>query len=191
MYKKNEIYTISNLLSFLRLLMAIPFWILIGNINEPGVRSVVAALAIIGALTDWLDGFVARKRNEVTELGKIIDPLADKITIGAIIIRLYMVGEIAEYYFFLIIGRDLLIFIGGVIVSKMIGNILPSNILGKITVSVIGLVILLIFLEISRNSYLFLLFYYGSIILIIVSFFAYVYRAVEYIKKENNNGVIR
>jgi len=185
MYKKNEIYTISNLLSFLRLLMAIPFWILIGNINEPGVRSIVAALAIIGALTDWLDGFVARKRNEVTELGKIIDPLADKITIGAIIIRLYMVGEIPEYYFFLIIGRDLLIFIGGVIVSKMIGKILPSNILGKITVSMIGMVILLIALEMSRTSYVFQFFYYGSIILIIVSFFAYVYRAVEYIRKEN------
>jgi cardiolipin synthase len=186
MYKKNEIYTISNLLSFLRLLMAIPFWILIGNINEPGVRSIVAALAIIGALTDWLDGFVARKRNEVTELGKIIDPLADKVAIGAIIIRLYMVGEIPdEYYFFLIIGRDLLIFIGGVIVSKMIGKVLPSNILGKITVSMIGMVILFIVLEMSRSSYVFQFFYYGSIILLIVSFFAYVYRAVEYIKKEN------
>jgi CDP-diacylglycerol--glycerol-3-phosphate 3-phosphatidyltransferase len=191
MYKKNEIYTISNLLSFLRLLMAIPFWILIGNINEPGVRSIIAALALIGALTDWLDGYVARKRNEVTELGKIIDPLADKITIGAIIIRLYMVGEIPEYYFFLIVGRDVLIFIGGIIVSKMIDKILPSNFLGKITVSVIGMVILLIFLEVSRNSYLFLFFYYGSIILIVVSFFAYIYRAFEYIKKENNNGVIR
>ena len=191
MYKKNEIYTISNLLSFLRLLMAIPFWILIENINEPGMRNVIAALAIIAALTDWLDGFVARKRNEVTELGKIIDPLADKIAIGAIIIRLYMVGEIPEYYFFLIIGRDLLIFLGGVIVSKMIGKILPSNILGKITVSMIGMVILLIVLEMSRSSYLFQFFYYGSIILIIVSFFAYVYRAVEYIKKDNNNGVIR
>jgi len=165
--------------------MAIPFWILIGNINEPGVRTIIAALVLIGALTDWLDGYVARKRNEVTELGKIIDPLADKITIGAIIIRLYMVGEIPEYYFFLIIGRDLLIFIGGIIVSKMIGKILPSNILGKITVSMIGMVILLIALEMSRNSYLFQFFYYGSIILIIVSFFAYVYRAVEYIKKEN------
>ncbi|MGB5892776.1 MAG: CDP-alcohol phosphatidyltransferase family protein [Ignavibacteriaceae bacterium] len=186
MYKKNEIYTISNLLSFLRLLMAIPFWILIGNINEPGTRNVIAALAIIAALTDWLDGFVARKRNEVTELGKIIDPLADKIAIGAIIIRLYMVGEIPEYYFYLIIGRDLLIFIGGVIVSKVIGKVLPSNILGKITVSMIGMVILLIVLEMSRSSYLFQFFYYGSIILIIVSFFAYVYRAVEYIKKENN-----
>jgi len=191
MYKKNEIYTISNLLSFLRLLMAIPFWILIGNINEPGVRSIVAALALIGALTDWMDGYVARKRNEVTELGKIIDPLADKITIGAIIIRLYMVGEIPQYYFFLIVGRDVLIFIGGIIVSKMIGKILPSNILGKITVSVIGMVILLIFIEVSRNSYLFLFFFYGSIILIVVSFFAYIYRAVEYIKKENNNGVVQ
>lgn len=164
--------------------MAIPFWILIGNINEPGIRNVIAALTVIGALTDWLDGYVARKRNEVTELGKIIDPLADKIAIGAIIIRLYMVGEIPEYYFFLIIGRDVLIFIGGVIVSKMIGKILPSNVLGKITVSMIGMVILLIVLEMSRNSYLFQFFYYGSIILIIVSFFAYVYRAVEYIKKE-------
>jgi len=164
--------------------MAIPFWILIGNINEPGVRTIIAVLAVIGALTDWLDGYVARKRNEVTELGKIIDPLADKITIGAIIIRLYMVGEIPEYYFFLIIGRDLLILIGGVIVSKMIGKVLPSNVLGKITVSMIGMVILLIVLEMSRSSYLFQFFYYGSIILLIVSFFAYIYRAVEYIKKE-------
>jgi len=164
--------------------MAIPFWILIGNINEPGVRTIIAVLAVIGALTDWLDGYVARKRDEVTELGKIIDPLADKIAIGAIIIRLYMVGEIPEYYFFLIIGRDLLIFIGGVIVSKMIGKVLPSNVLGKITVSMIGIVILLIVWEMSRNSYLFQFFYYGSIILMIVSFFAYVYRAVEYIKKE-------
>ncbi len=165
--------------------MAVPFWILIGNINEPGMRSVIAALAVIGALTDWLDGYIARKRNEVTDVGIIIDPLADKITIGAIIIRLYMVGEIPEYYFFLIIGRDLLIFIGGVIVSKMIGKVLSSNILGKITVSMIGVVILFIVLELSRQSYLFIFFYYGSIILIVVSFFAYAYRAVEYIKKEN------
>ncbi len=165
--------------------MAVPFWILIGNINQPGMRSIIAALAIFGALTDWFDGYIARKRNEVTEVGKIIDPLADKIAIGAIIIRLYMVGEIPEYYFFLIIGRDLLIFIGGVIVSKKIGRVLPSNALGKITVSMIGVVILFIVLELSRQSYLFIFFYYGSIILIVVSFFAYVYRAVEYIKKES------
>jgi CDP-diacylglycerol--glycerol-3-phosphate 3-phosphatidyltransferase len=189
MYSKKEIYTSSNLLSFLRLLMAIPFWILIGNLNEPGIRYIVAALAVIGAVTDVLDGYLARKYNEVTELGKIIDPLADKVAIGAIVIKLFLIGEIPNYYFYLIIGRDLLIFIGGVFVAKKIGRVLPSNMLGKITVSVIGIVVLLIFLSVNRHTFLFEVFYYGSIVLIFVSLFAYVYRAIEYIKKESNETV--
>jgi len=189
MYSKKEIYTSSNLLSFLRLLMAIPFWILIGNLNEPGIRYIVAALAIIGAVTDVLDGYLARKYNEVTELGKIIDPLADKVAIGAIVIKLFLIGEIPDYYFYLIVGRDLLIFIGGVFVTKKIGRVLPSNMLGKITVSVIGIVVILIFLSVNRHTFLFEVFYYGSIVLIFVSFFAYIYRAAEYIIKENNGTV--
>jgi CDP-diacylglycerol--glycerol-3-phosphate 3-phosphatidyltransferase len=189
MYSKKEIYTSSNLLSFLRLLMAIPFWILIGNLNEPGIRYIVAALAVIGAVTDVLDGYLARKYNEVTELGKIIDPLADKVAIGAIVIKLFLIGEIPDYYFYLIIGRDLLIFIGGVIVAKKIGRVLPSNMLGKITVLVIGIVVLLIFLSVNRHTFLFEIFYYGSIVLIFVSLFAYVYRAIEYIKKKSNETV--
>lgn len=184
MYTKKEIYTYSNLLSLFRLLMAIPFWILIGYINIPGMRIIITTLAIIGAITDWLDGFLARRRNEVTEVGKIIDPLADKITIGAIIIRLFMVGEIPAYYFYLIVGRDLLIFIGGIFVSKKIGRVLPSNLLGKITVMVIGVVIILIILEEDRNILFYQLFYWGSILLVFVSFFGYFYRAVEYIRKE-------
>jgi len=189
MYSKKEIYTSSNLLSFLRLLMAIPFWILIGNLNEPGIRYVVAALAIIGAVTDVLDGYLARKNNEVTELGKIIDPLADKVAIGVIVIKLFLIGEIPDYYFYLIIGRDLLIFLGGIYVTKKIGRVLPSNMLGKITVSFIGIVILLLFLSVNRDSFFFEGFYYGSIVLMLISLFAYVYRAVEYIKKESNETV--
>ena len=164
--------------------MAIPFWILIGNINEPGTRSIIAGLAFIGAITDWLDGYMARKRNEVTEVGKIIDPLADKITIGAIIIRLFLAGEIPAYYFYLIVGRDVLIFIGGIIVSKNIGRVLPSNLIGKITVLLIGIVIILVILEANRSSLYYQVFYYGSILLVFISFFAYVYRGFEYVKKE-------
>jgi len=189
MYKKKEIYTTSNLLSFIRLLMAIPFWILIGNLYEPGMRYVVAGLAVVGAITDVLDGYLARKLNQLTEVGKIIDPLADKIAIGAIVIRLFMIGEIPVYYFYLIIGRDLLIFIGGIFVSKKLGRVLPSNMLGKISVAVIGLVLLFIVLNVDRQFFIFQIFYFGSIILIFISFFAYVYRAVEYIKKENYGTV--
>jgi cardiolipin synthase len=189
MYSKKEIYTSSNLLSFLRLLMAIPFWILIGNLYEPGIRYVVAALAIFAAITDVLDGYLARKKNEVTELGKIIDPIADKVVIGAIVIRLFLIGEIPDYYFYLIIVRDLLIFFGGIFVTKKIGRVLPSNMLGKITVLVISLVMLLIFFDVNRQTFLFEVFYYGSIVLIFVSLFAYVYRGAEYIKKESNETV--
>ncbi|MFC2103131.1 CDP-alcohol phosphatidyltransferase family protein [Bacteroidota bacterium] len=186
MYNKSEIYTLSNFLSFVRLLMAIPFWILIRNIDEPGMRTILVVLAILGAITDWADGFIARKRNEVTELGKIIDPIADKITIGAIIISLYFIGSIPEYYFYLIIGRDVLIFLGGLYVTKKIGRVLPSNMLGKIAVSAIGMVIILVLLDVNPVSLVYRFFYYTSIILIVISFFAYLYRAAEYIKKENN-----
>ena len=189
MYGKKEIYTSSNLLSFLRLLMAIPFWILISNLNEPGMRYVVASLAIIAAVTDILDGYLARKFNQVTELGKIIDPLADKVVIGAIVIKLYLIGEIPDYYFYLILGRDILIFLGGIFVTRKIGHVLPSNMLGKITVFIISIVVLLIFINVNRSLFVFEAFYYGSIVLIFVSLFAYIYRALEYIKKESNETV--
>jgi len=61
---------------------------------------------------------------------------------------------------------------------------LPSNMLGKLTVIVIGLVILLILFDVSRSSPFFQFPFYLSIVLIFTSLFGYVYRATEYIKKE-------
>ncbi len=106
-----EIYTKSNILSFLRLLLVIPFWVLLDNFEYPNVRYITFALCLFATVTDILDGYLARKFNEVTELGKIIDPLADKVAIGVIIIKLYMIGIIPAYYFIMIIGRDVLIFL--------------------------------------------------------------------------------
>ena len=164
--------------------MAIPFWILGGMLHEPGIRYIVAALAVLGSFTDILDGFIARKYNQVTEFGKVIDPLADKIAIAVIVIRLFMADEIPGYYFYMIVGRDVLIFIGGILVSNKLGRVLPSNMLGKLTVIVIGLVILLILFDVSRSSPFFQFPFYLSIVLIFTSLFGYVYRATEYIKKE-------
>jgi cardiolipin synthase len=168
--------------------MALPFWILGGMLLEPGIRYVVAGMAIFASFTDILDGYIARKYNQVTEFGKIIDPLADKIAIAVVVIRLFMVDEIPEYYFYMIIGRDVLIFFGGIFVSKKLGRVLPSNMLGKLTVTVIGLIILMILFDISRSSPLFQILFYFSIVLIFSSIFGYVYRAAEYIRKETNGN---
>ena len=192
MYKKKEIFTISNFISLFRLLMAIPFWYVIGMMADPNyqpsIRYLVAGMALFGAATDILDGYIARKYNQVSEVGKIIDPLADKITIGVIVIRLFMTHEIPNYYFYLIIIRDILIFTGGIFVSNKIGRVLPSNLLGKMTVIVIGIVIVMIMLDVSRSSPVFQFPFYLSIVLIFTSLFVYIYRATEYIKKEANGN---
>lgn len=180
-----EVYTKSNLLSIFRLFLAIPLWLLLDDFA--GNRYYVFSLCLFAAFTDILDGYLARKFNEVTEFGKIIDPLADKVAMAAIVIKLYLIGEIQPFYFFLIIGRDVLIFIGGIIVSRRLGRVLPSNKLGKITVLNIGLVILFILVGLQKEHLIYIVFYYSSIILIFASLAGYIIRAAEFIKRNNKN----
>lgn len=180
--------TKSNLLSFFRLLLAIPLWILFDQLNTSWAPYVLFSICILVVVTDLLDGYLARKYNEVTEMGKIIDPLADKVVVAAIILKLYLIGIIPNYYFFIIIGRDVIIFLGGIYVTNIIGKVLPSNKLGKATVMNIGIVILLFILNLSWDNIIFIIFYYMSIFLIFASLFGYIYRGLEYIKANNSKS---
>ncbi|MGB5529363.1 MAG: CDP-alcohol phosphatidyltransferase family protein, partial [Ignavibacteriaceae bacterium] len=137
-----KIFNASNFLSFIRLLLIIPAWIAFNNFDVTFYRHSVAAIGIIAAITDIMDGYLARKLNQITEFGKIIDPLADKVLIAFVVINLFLLHEIPEYYFYLIVGRDLLILLGGIIVSKKIGKVLPSDYLGKATVLAVSFVLL-------------------------------------------------
>jgi CDP-diacylglycerol--glycerol-3-phosphate 3-phosphatidyltransferase len=184
-----EISTPSNLLSMLRLVLAVPLWYLLGYLYNPNMRIIIFLILVFAAITDVLDGYIARKYNQVTEFGKIIDPLADKVAVGAIIIKLFLMGEIPGYYFLMIIGRDILIFIGGMFVAKKIGRVLPSNALGKITVINIGIIILLLVIGLSKSSFVYLSLYATSIILIFVSLIAYVIRAMEFLKRGKYESV--
>jgi phosphatidylglycerophosphate synthase len=89
----------------------------------------------------------------------------------------------------MIIGRDILIFIGGMFVAKKIGRVLPSNALGKITVINIGIIILLLVIGLSKSSFVYLSLYATSIILIFVSLIAYVIRAMEFLKRGKYESV--
>lgn len=183
-YNSKEIFTISNFLSFIRLFLAIPIWFLLDDLESN--RILISLLGITAVITDVLDGYLARKLNQITEFGKIIDPLGDKILVGVIIIKFYFLNLIPDYYFYLIIGRDILIFLVGIYISKILGKVLPSNMLGKITVLVISVIILLIFNGIGINNIIFKLLYLSSIILIFVSMIAYGIRALEFLKQKNN-----
>lgn len=159
------------------------------NFPDQFFRNLVAGSGIFAAVTDVLDGYFARKFNTVTEAGKIIDPLADKVLVGFVIIRLFLMGEIPAYYFFMIIGRDLLILLGGLIIAAKTKYVLPSDKLGKATVVSISFVLLMVLLNVKGDSVYFNGLYFLSIGLIVISFSNYSIKAIRTLTGEKNETI--
>lgn len=73
------------------------------------IRLIALSVFIIAAITDWLDGYLARKLNQITELGKFLDPLVDKVLTIALFLLFIELGQVPAWAVFLIITRELLI----------------------------------------------------------------------------------
>jgi len=132
--------TLPNLITFSRLL-GIPF-LLYGLQNPtPQARWVCLTIFLVAALTDWLDGYLARKLNQITDLGKFLDPLVDKLLVLAPLLILIELRQVPAWGVFLILGRELAI--AGWRVNQT--TITGANIWGKLkTVSQIVAIALLI-----------------------------------------------
>jgi CDP-diacylglycerol--glycerol-3-phosphate 3-phosphatidyltransferase len=105
---KPESMNLPNALTVSRLL-AIPVLMVLLLARFPYHDQVAAALFLVGALTDTLDGNLARRRGQVTELGKFLDPLADKLFILSVLIVLVQEGALAAWVVVVIFSRELLI----------------------------------------------------------------------------------
>lgn len=130
--------TISNLLSSSRFVLVLPSIFFLWTQQTTLLLTTIA----IAALTDIFDGYFARSRNEITEIGKIIDPLADKVYVGAMTIGLYVFGNIPLWFFCAILGRDVLILLGSYIITKKTKKTLMSNYIGKATVIIISITLI-------------------------------------------------
>ena len=123
-------FYVSNLLSIIRLGLT-PF--IFHSIIR---RSHLAALVIGGLaiLTDMLDGYFARRLNQRTNLGKILDPIADKAIIGAVIVALILSNSsFPRWAFGIVIVRDVLIVIANIFLFHRTQTIARSNVWGKCT----------------------------------------------------------
>ena len=105
--------------------------IIVFLISSDRVSVLIAAVIFIAAsLTDWLDGRVARRWNQVTPLGTLLDPVADKLLVAAALVSLVQVEMIAAWMAVVIIGRELAVTgLRGVALSM--GVIVPASPLGK------------------------------------------------------------
>ena len=76
-------------------------------ISTDSIDAIVAAVLFgVAALTDWLDGLIARRRRQETTLGKLLDPVADKLLVAAALISLVQVGRVDAWIVVIIIGRE-------------------------------------------------------------------------------------
>lgn len=127
-------------------LLAVP--ILLYGLHQPtpSLRWGVLLAFLLAAGTDWLDGYLARKLNQVTELGKFLDPLVDKLLVLAPLLSLVELGQVPAWGVFIILARELTI--AGWRVSPTLRNtteITGANLWGKLkTVSQIAAIALLI-----------------------------------------------
>ena len=113
------------------------------------VELVAAAIFGIASLTDWLDGYLARRRNQVTALGQVLDPLADKLLISATLISLVQLGLASAWMVGVIIGREIAV-TGLRNLAYSRGLAMPASGLGKFKMASQVVAILLLILGWER-----------------------------------------
>jgi CDP-diacylglycerol---glycerol-3-phosphate 3-phosphatidyltransferase len=108
-------------------------------------RAIAASIFLIGASTDWLDGYLARRLNQVTELGKFLDPLVDKLLVLAPLMALVELQQVPAWGVFLILARELTVAGWRVSPTLQQGGVPGANFWGKLkTVVQIGAIAMLI-----------------------------------------------
>ncbi len=165
-----EFFYLSNLLSFSRIILLIPFIYLVrlDSITAYYLFVLVSAVIII---TDALDGYFARKLNQITELGIVLDTIADKIAmaIGMIVLVIYRNFPISLVVFLLY--RDVLIVIIGWIAIKKTSKPEMANIYGKINTAVVSFTAFLCIIKIQNIVFdIFVYLSYGIILISSISY---------------------
>ena len=110
----NRIFTIPNVISFLRLCMVPVYMVLLLN----GYDLLATFMFALAAGTDWIDGQLARRTNCVSKLGQLLDPAVDRILMSCGVIGLMLVGRLPIWIVVVVLGRDLMLLVGGAYLLK-------------------------------------------------------------------------
>jgi CDP-diacylglycerol--glycerol-3-phosphate 3-phosphatidyltransferase len=167
---------IPNVLSLSRIVIA-PFLFLSIKAND---LPLTIGLSLFALLSDYLDGVLARKYGSISESGKILDPLADKlcIALGALALTLY--GDMPIVLLIIVIARDLGIAIIGVIIIREQKQIPVSNKMGKVTVLILSLALLVYVFKLSSlYDYAFI----AAILFVILSSLSYLHQLHKFFSK--------
>ena len=121
-------WTIPNALSALRLLgVPVFFWLIVG----PEKDGLALGILIVSAFTDWLDGYLARRLNQFSRLGELLDPLADRLYVVAALFALFMRDLLPAWVVITLVLRDVIMFMLLVFLKRYGYTGLPVHFVGK------------------------------------------------------------
>ena len=136
---------VPNVLTLLRILL-IPVFIILFVNPTPDQSLAAAIIFAVAAVTDMLDGYIARRTGQVTKLGKLLDPIADKLLVLSALILLMNVERVSALVVLLIVGRELAV-TGIRAIAAGEGMIIPAETTGKYKMALQVVAIILLILE--------------------------------------------
>ena len=164
-------WNVPNMLSLFRLLL-VPA-LIITYFCVPGTNHVVAlVIFLVASITDFLDGIIARATNQITPIGTVLDPFADKLLKIATLVCFCIDGVLPVWLVVLLIFIDLAMIIAGVCLFKKQITI-PSNIIGKSGTMIVSIGLVMCFLPQTFGSWVYYILCLGLLI-IVVSVIVYV-----------------
>ena len=148
----SDCFTIPNILCYIRIILIPVFMFIYLNATTTKDYYIAAFIILFSGITDFCDGYIARKFNQVTELGKFLDPLADKLTQGAIILTLMFKIKWMNYLVGLFIVKELFMAVNGaILLTKKRRKLDGAKWFGKVSTAVLyaSMFILIIFPSLS------------------------------------------
>ena len=143
---------VPNVLTLVRI-MLVPVLVVALLDETPNGDTIAAIVFAIAALTDGLDGYIARSRESITTFGKVMDPIADKLLIAAALISLVSLDRVAAWVAMVIIAREFAVS-GLRVAAGQQGIVIPASLLGKAkTILQVAMVMALIAVDDSGTAW--------------------------------------
>lgn len=171
-----------NKLTIVRVILIIPFcFFLMTDYVGEASNWIALGIFIVASLTDLLDGYIARKYELVTNFGKFMDPLADKLLVSAAMIALIELSRISSWVVIIIISREFIIS-GFRLIASDNGRVLAASYIGKFKTTFQMLMVCLMIANIEQIALVTQITMWIAIVLTIISLIDYVWKNKDVMK---------
>ena len=177
-----------NKLTMLRILLIPVFMVFIEWDSLPGHILWAFVIFVAASLTDYIDGYIARKNNMVTDFGKFMDPLADKLLVCSALICLIELGQLPSWMVIIIVSREFIIS-GFRLVASDNGVVIAASYWGKFktTFQMIMIILLILDLNYPFSGVVNMVVTYIALILTVVSLIDYIVKNYKIFIEGSNN----